>query len=56
MDMIVGSPAPESAIALLKKLETSPVFGETTVVNSQPPSQNEPLYRYGLSVNYAQKL
>jgi len=56
LDMIVGSPAPESAIALLKKLETSPVFGETTVVNSQPPSQNEPLYRYRLSVNYAQKL
>ncbi len=56
LDMIVGSAEPEPVIDLLKRLETSPVFGETSLVNSQPPSQNEPLYRYRLSVNYAQKL
>ncbi len=56
LDMIVGSPEPEPVIDLLKRLETSPLFGETSLVNSQPPTQNEPLYRYRLSVNYAQKL
>jgi type IV pilus assembly protein PilN len=56
LDMIVGSTEPEPVIDLLKRLETSPLFGETSLVNSQPPSQNEPLYRYRLSVNYAQKL
>lgn len=56
LDMIVGAQEPEFVIDLLKRLETSPLFGETSLVNSQPPSQNEPLYRYRLSVNYAQKL
>lgn len=56
LDMIVGAQQPEFVIDLLKRLETSPVFGSTSLVNSQPPSQNEPLYRYRLSVNYAQKL
>ncbi|HPT26639.1 MAG TPA: hypothetical protein PLZ95_09490 [Bryobacteraceae bacterium] len=56
LDMIVGAQQPESVIDLLRRLETSPVFGSTSVVNSQPPSQNEPLYRYRLSMNYAQKL
>jgi len=56
LDMIVGAQQPEFVIELLKRLETSPVFGSTALVNSQPPSQNEPLYRYRLSVNYAQKL
>jgi len=31
-------------------------FGATSVLSSQPPSQNEPLYRYRVSVSYAQKL
>jgi type IV pilus assembly protein PilN len=56
LDMIVGAQEPEYVIDLLKRLEGSPLFGETALVNSQPPSQNEPLYRYRLSVNYAQKL
>jgi len=56
LDMIVGSQAPEPVIDLLKKLEGSPLFGQTALVSSQPPSQNEPLYRYRVSVNYAQKL
>lgn len=56
LDMIVGAQEPDYVIDLLKRLESSPLFGETSLVNSQPPSQNEPLYRYRLSVNYAQKL
>ena len=56
LDMIVGSQTPEPVIDLLVKLEGSPLFGATALVSSQPPSQNDPLYRYRVSVNYAQKL
>lgn len=56
LDMVVGSQAPEPFIDLLKRLESSAVFGSTSMQGSMPPSQNEPLYRYRVSVNYAQKL
>ena len=56
LDMIVGAKDPEPVIAFLKKLQSSPLFGPATVHNSVPPSDNEPLYRYRVSVNYAQKL
>jgi type IV pilus assembly protein PilN len=56
LDMVVGSPSPEAVIALLEKLEASPLFGATALLSTQPPSQNEPLYRYRVSVSYAQKL
>ncbi|MBI5282583.1 MAG: hypothetical protein HY858_12940 [Candidatus Solibacter usitatus] len=56
LDMVVGSQTPEPVIDLLKRLENSELFGATSLLSSQPPSQNEPLYRYRLSVNYAQKL
>ena len=56
LDLIVGADQPEYVVDLLRRLESSPVFGEPSLVNSQPPSQNEPLYRCRLSVNYAQKL
>jgi hypothetical protein len=32
------------------------VFGATAVHSSLPPAQTEPLFRYRISVNYAQKL
>ena len=56
LDMVVGSPSPEPVIQLIQRLESSPVFGATSVLSSQPPSQNEPFYRYRVSVSYAQKL
>jgi type IV pilus assembly protein PilN len=56
LDMNVGSESPEAVIELLKALESSPVFGSVYQRNFMPPSQNEPLYRYVVSVNYAQKL
>lgn len=56
LDMIVGSQSPEPVIELLRRLESSQTFGATSLLSSTPPSQNEPLYRYRLSVNYAQKL
>ena len=56
LDMVVGSQSPEPVITFLKQLQTSPRFGPATVHNSAPPTDNEPLYRYRVSVNYAQKL
>lgn len=56
LDMVVGAQSPEPVIQLLRRLEGSNLFGATALLSSQPPSQNEPLYRYRVSVNYAQKL
>jgi Tfp pilus assembly protein PilN len=56
LDMVVGATSPEPVIGFLKKLEDSPLFGPVEGHNSLPPSQNEPLYRVRLTVNYAQKL
>ncbi|MDZ4802983.1 MAG: hypothetical protein SGI92_32900 [Bryobacteraceae bacterium] len=56
LEMWVGSTATEPVLNFVMALEQSPSFGSTTVHNSLPPSQNEPLYRYRVSVNYAQKL
>jgi hypothetical protein len=55
LDMTVGSLSSEPVIDLLMRLEGSPLFGATTVTNLLPPSQNETLYRYRVSVNYAPK-
>jgi len=56
LDMVIGSQSPEPVIAFLKQLQASPRFGPATVHNSVPPTDNEPLYRYRVSVNYGQKL
>jgi type IV pilus assembly protein PilN len=56
LDMIVGSQASENILNLLMQLESSDVFGATTIHSIQPPSQADPLYRYRVSVRYAQKL
>ena len=56
LDMVVGAQSPGPVIELLKKLQESPRFGPSTVHNSVPPTDNDPLYRYRVSVNYAQKL
>lgn len=56
LEMIVGSQDPAPVIELLKHLEASTMFGNTALQADQPPSQNEPLFRYRVSVNYAQKL
>lgn len=56
LDMWVGSQATEPVQNFMMQLEQSPLFGATTVHNGLPPSQNEPLYRYRISVNYSQKL
>lgn len=56
LDMVVAAQSPGPVIEFLKKLQESPRFGPATVHNSAGPSDNEPLYRYRVSVNYAQKL
>lgn len=56
LDMVVGATSNEPVIELLMRLEASPLFGATSVQSWLPPSQNEPLYRYRVSVNYVQKL
>jgi Tfp pilus assembly protein PilN len=56
LDMTVGSQEGPPVIDFLKRLQDSPLFGSVNVHSTAPPSQNQPLYQYRLSVNYAQKL
>ena len=56
LDMMVGVQEPESAFGFFRKLVESPLFGSATPQNSAAPSQNQPLWEYRLSVDYAQKL
>ena len=56
LDMVVGSQSAEPVLNFLMQLEGSNLFGSTTIHNMLPPSQSDPLYRYRVSVNYAQKL
>lgn len=56
LDMIVGASNPSVLINLLKRLEASNLFGAATVISQQPPTQNDPLFKYRVTVNYAQKL
>lgn len=56
LDMVVGTTQPEQFLVLLKKLEKASNFGATAVVSQAPPSQNDPFFKYRLTVAYAQKL
>jgi type IV pilus assembly protein PilN len=56
LDMLVGAQTNEPIVNFLMELEGSSLFGAPTVHSSQPPTQLEPLYRYRISVKYAQKL
>lgn len=56
LDMMVGTQEPANVFGLFRRLEESPRFGPATPQNSAAPSQNQPLWEYRLSVDYAQKL
>ncbi|HYP08068.1 MAG TPA: hypothetical protein VER03_17685 [Bryobacteraceae bacterium] len=56
LDMVVGSLSSDSIVNFVMQLESSSVFGRTTVHTTIPPSQTEPLFRSRISVNYVQKL
>jgi type IV pilus assembly protein PilN len=53
---MVGTDRPDAVIDFLKKLQESPLFGAAQVMTQTPPSQNDPLYKYRVTVPYAQKL
>jgi hypothetical protein len=55
LEMNVGAEQTEPLLQLLIKLENAEQFGHTAVSSILPPSQSEPLYRYVVNVNYAQK-
>lgn len=56
LDMTVGAKEAGPVLEMLKHLENAAQFGPTTVLNTLPPSQTDPLFRYRVSVNYAQQL
>lgn len=56
LHMTVGTARPEAVIDLLKRLQESSLFGPAQVMAQQPPTQNDPLYKYTVTVAYAQKL
>jgi type IV pilus assembly protein PilN len=56
LDMEVGAQSPDGAVEFTTRLQNSPLFGPATLLRSEPPSQQDPLYRYRLTVSYAQKL
>jgi hypothetical protein len=56
LDMLVGTLRPEAVIDLLKHLQTSSLFGPAEVMVQQPPTQNDALFKYRVTVAYAQKL
>jgi hypothetical protein len=56
LDMVLGVKDPAAVFGFFKKLEASPLFGPIEGHSSLPPTQNEPLFRYTVTVNYAQKL
>jgi type IV pilus assembly protein PilN len=56
LEMTVGTDRPETLIELLKHMQDSPLFGAVQVMSQNPPSQNDPLFKYRLNVAYVQKL
>ena len=56
LDMEVGAQSQGPVIEFLKHLQDSPLFGPTNLSRQSPPTQNEPLWRFRVTVSYAQKL
>ena len=54
--MEVGTKDPSQVTKFLGNLESSPLFGAVSNPRVTPPTQSEPLNRYRITVNYAQKL
>jgi hypothetical protein len=55
LDMQIGSESPEAVIKMFQLMAQAP-FGKPDLKLLQSPTQAEPLYRYRVSVEYAQKL
>jgi type IV pilus assembly protein PilN len=55
LDMTVGSEQPQAVLELFKRLQSSGLFGAPLIISQDAPTQNEPLFRYRMSVPYVQK-
>lgn len=56
LDLTVAAASSRPVINLLMKLESSPRFGSTAVMNWRPPSQNDNFYSYRITANYKQQI
>jgi type IV pilus assembly protein PilN len=56
LDMQVGAETRGDFVEFLKALESSEFFGQLAVRGSSPPTENQPLWRYQLTVQYDQRL
>ncbi len=56
LEMQVGAESGADFIEFLRALESSDLFGPATPGGYSPPSENQPLFRYQLTVNYEQQL
>ena len=56
LSMQVGAETPKDFISFLKKLEGSNLFDSPNLRGSAPPNDNQPLFRYQLTVSYEQQL
>ena len=56
LDMLLGTDSPTVIVDLLKRLKGSTMFGAAQMLAQQPPTQNDPLFKYRVRVAYEQKL
>lgn len=56
LEMQVGAETWNDFIEFVSKLESSEVFGPPNVRGYNPPNENEPYYRFQLTVDYDQQL
>jgi type IV pilus assembly protein PilN len=56
LQMIVGAQSHEPVLQMLVNLQGTSMFGPASISNLLPPSQSDPLYRFRVSVTYAQTL
>ncbi len=56
LDMLLGTDRPEAVSELLNRLSASEQFGSAKMLAQTPPNQNDPLYKFRVTVPYAQKL
>jgi Tfp pilus assembly protein PilN len=56
LEMALASESPMPVIDLLRAFGESKIFSNPDAKNYSAPSQSEPLYRYQITVDYAQKL
>jgi len=56
LNMEVGAKDQGPVIEFLKRLENSALFGPTNLSRQSPPTQNDPLWHFRVTVSYAQKL